>query len=450
MFPSILIVDDEPTIIQSLGGLLGDEGYEIFSATNGYESLKVIARESPDLVLLDIWMPGMDGIETLREIKKAYPFLPVIIITGHGTIETAVKAIKLGAFDFIEKPLSIEKVIVGINNALNFKRLEEENRYLRKKTIEKHSISGDSPPIEELKKQIAVAAPTDAWILISGENGVGKELVARTIHQLSGRAEQVLITVNCATMADDSLEYELFGYEKGVFEGAKVRKRGKFEVADQGTLFLDEVGDMGLATQAKVLRVLQEGQFNRGGSGRTLSTNFRVIASTNKDLEREIERGNFREDLYYRLNVIPIDVPPLRERVEDIPVLVDAFLKASAAKDGQKLKRISPESLDLLGRYSWPGNVRELKNLVERLTIMVEGNVVEVGHIPSPYNPGAPGPSPEKGLSRLLHVERLEEARQVFQDTFVQYKLSQYQHDIESAAKAMGLAPAELQSLLPE
>ncbi|MGB5985158.1 MAG: sigma-54 dependent transcriptional regulator, partial [Desulfobacterales bacterium] len=370
--------------------------------------------------------------------------------TGHGTIETAVKAIKLGAFDFIEKPLSIEKVIVGINNALNFKRLEEENRFLRKKTIEKHSINGHSPPIEALKKQIAVAAPTDAWIMVSGENGVGKELVARTIHQLSGRAEQPLITVNCATMADDLLENELFGHEKGAFDTAAARKRGKFEVADQGTLFLDEVGDMGLATQAKLLRVLQEGQFNRGGSGRTLTANFRVIASSNKDLEREIENGNFREDLYYRLNVIPIDVPPLRERMEDIPVLVESFLKAAAVQDRQKRKRIAPEALDLLGRYAWPGNVRELKNLVERLTIMVEEDEIGVDHIPAPYNPGASAPPAETSLTPLLRVTRLAEARLAFEHTFIRHKIAEHDQDLGAAAKTMGLATAELRRMLPK
>ena len=450
MFPSILIVDDEPTIVQTLGGLLGDEGYEIFSANNGYEALKIIGRESPDLVLLDVWMPGMDGIETLKEIKAAYPYLPVIIITGHGTIETAVKATKLGAFDFIEKPLSIEKVIVGINNALHFKRLEEENRYLRKKTIEKHSISGNSPPIEALKKQIAVAAPTDAWILISGENGVGKELVARTIHQLSGRAEQLLITVNCATLTDERLENELFGLEKGARDEAVARKRGKLEVVDQGTLFLDEVGDMGLATQAKLLRVLQEGQFNRGGSGRTLTTNFRVIASTNKDLEREIEAGLFREDLYYRLNVIPIDVPPLRERLEDIPVLVDAFLKESAVQDGHRRKKIAPEALDLLGRYPWPGNVRELKNLVERLTIMADGDEVTVENIPAPYNPGAGSLMPEMNLTRMFRVAQLDAARQAFEEAFVRYKLAEHGHDITAASEALGMSPTDLQQMVTE
>ena len=256
MYPTLLIVDDEPSILQSLGGLLSDEGFGVLTASNGYEALKVIDSESPDLVLLDIWMPGLDGIDTLQEIKKDHPFIQVIIITGHGTIETAVKATKLGAYDLIEKPLSIDKVIVAINNALNFRRLEEENRYLRKKMIEKNSISGDSLPIQNLKKQIAVAAPTDTWILIKGENGTGKELVARTIHQLSLRAPHPLITINCAAIPEELIESELFGHEKGAFSGATTKKRGNFELADTGTIFLDEIGDMSLKTQSKILRVL--------------------------------------------------------------------------------------------------------------------------------------------------------------------------------------------------
>jgi len=256
MLPSILLVDDEPSILRTLSGLLSDEGFEVKTASNGYEALKFIDAESPDLVLLDIWMPGIDGIETLKEIKKDNPFIQVVIITGHGTIETAIKATKLGAFDFIEKPLSIEKVIVAINNALNFRRLEEENRYLRKKTIEKHSITGNSPPITALKKHIAIAAPTNSWILITGENGSGKELVARTIHQLSPRADQPLIDVNCAAIPEELFESELFGHEKGAFTEATTKKRGKFELAGNGTIFLDEIGDMSLRTQGKFLRVL--------------------------------------------------------------------------------------------------------------------------------------------------------------------------------------------------
>lgn len=384
MFPTILIVDDEPSILQSLGGLLSDEGFEVTTASNGYEALKIVDAESPDLVLLDIWMQGIDGIETLKEIKKNNPFIQVIIITGHGTIETAIKAIKLGAFDLIEKPLSIDKVIVVINNALNFRRLEEENRYLRTKTIEKQSLTGNSPAVLELRNQIAVAAPTDSWILITGENGTGKELVARTIHQLSARAEQPLVDVSCAAIPEELIESELFGHEKGAFSEATIKNRGKFELADKGTIFFDEIGDMSLKTQAKILRVLQEQEFQRVGGNRTLSVDVRVIATTNKDLEKEIKNGNFREDLYFRLNVIPIKVPSLRERIEDIAMLVKTFLDECAKQTRSKGKTITEKALERLSNYSWPGNVRELKNLVERLAIMVKGDIIDAVDIPDP------------------------------------------------------------------
>ncbi len=382
MFPSILIVDDEPSILQSLSGLLSDEGFDVLTAHNGYEALKVVDSESPDLVLLDIWMPGIDGIETLKEIKKDNPFVPVIIITGHGTIETAVKAIKLGAFDLIEKPLNIDKIIVTINHALNFRRLEEENRYLRKKTIEKHSISGSSSAITALKKQIMVAAPTEAWIMITGENGTGKELVARTIHQLSSRATHPLVDVNCAAIPEEFIESELFGHEKGAFTGATSKKIGKFERATGGVIFFDEIGDMSLKTQSKILRVLQEQKIQRVGGDRVLSIDVRVIAASNKNLEKEIEDGRFREDLYYRLNVIPIEVPPLRERSEDIPELVEIFLGICSTQSRTKKKSISPKALEILAGYKWPGNVRELKNLVERLVIMTDGDMIDVSDIP--------------------------------------------------------------------
>jgi len=385
MFPSILIVDDEPSILQSLSGLLSDEGFEVMTASNGYEALKIIDAESPDLVLLDIWMPGIDGIETLKEIKKENPFIQVIIITGHGTIETAVKATKLGAFDFIEKPLSIDKVIVTINNALNFRRLEEENKYLRKKTIEKHSISGNSPRVRELKKQVAIVAPTDSWILIKGENGTGKELVARTIHQLSTRADQPMVDVSCAAIPEEMIESELFGQEKGAFAGATARKRGKFELANKGTLFLDEIGDMSLKTQAKILRVLQEQKFQRIGGGRTICTDVRVIAATNKDLEAEIKKGNFREDLFYRLNVVPIEVPPLRERKEDIPMLAETFLDECARQNRSRIKKITPQAIEKLQNYTWSGNVRELKNLIWRMVIMAEKDIIDIYDLPAPY-----------------------------------------------------------------
>src|SRR6056297_2753389 len=296
MFPSILIVDDEASILKSLSGILSDEGFETLTATNGYEALKILETQSPDLVLLDIWMPGIDGIDTLKEIKQQHPGTPVVMITGHGTIETAVNATKMGAYDFIEKPISIDKVIVAINNALNFRRLEEENQYLRKKTIERNSITGSSATIQELKKQIQIAAPTDAWVLITGENGTGKELVARMIHQFSHRSDKALIDVNCAAISNELMESELLGLEKGAVTAATARKKGKFELADQGTIFFDEVGDMDLKTQATLLRVLQEKQLPRVVGGRTLTIDVRVIASSNKDLSAEIQAGRFRED----------------------------------------------------------------------------------------------------------------------------------------------------------
>ncbi|MDL1963660.1 MAG: sigma-54 dependent transcriptional regulator [Deltaproteobacteria bacterium] len=443
MFPSILIVDDEPSILQSLSGLLADEGFEIKTATNGYEGLKIIEEGSPDLVLLDIWMPGIDGIETLKEIKKNYPTIPVIIITGHGTIETAVKAIKLGAYDLIEKPLSIDKVIVTINNALNFRRLEEENRYLRKKTIEKNSITGNSPRTKVLKKQIALVAPTDTWILITGENGTGKELVARTIHQLSSRVDQPLIDVTCAAIPEELIESELFGHEKGAFSGATSKKRGKFELANNGTLFLDEIGDMSLKTQAKILRVLQEQQFQRVGGGRILSVNVRVIAASNKDLEQEIEKGNFREDLYYRLNVIPVEVPSLRERSEDIPLLVATFFAECAKQNRSTKKTMTKEAIELMHAYSWPGNVRELKNLVERLAIMVERDVVDVSDVPPPYHPE----TMEKTKSfekQFFLMDDLKDAKGAFEKAFIQRKLLQNKNNISKTAKAIGVKQSYL------
>jgi two-component system nitrogen regulation response regulator NtrX len=438
MFPSLLIVDDEPSILQSLGGLLSDEGFEVITAVNGYEALKIIDAESPDLVLLDIWMPGIDGIETLKEIKRENPNIQVIIITGHGTIETAVKATKLGAFDLIEKPLSIDKVIVAINNALNFRRLEEENKYLRKKTIEKNSINGNSRKTIELKKNIAKAAPADTWILINGENGTGKELVARMIHHLSPRAEHPLIDVSCAAIPEDLIESELFGHEKGTFPGANTKRIGKFELANRGTIFLDEIGDMSLKTQAKILRVLQEQKIQRVGGSRTINVDVRVIAASNKNLENEIEEGRFREDLFYRLNVLPIEVPPLRLRIEDIPVLVDTFFKEFAVQNRSKQKKITPGALDILTKYPWPGNVRELKNLVERLAIMGEGEAIDSQDIPDAYNVEA-SMITEMGESEFLQLDNLKEAKLMFEKEFISRKLARYQNNVTKTAEAIGV-----------
>ncbi|MEA1949695.1 MAG: sigma-54 dependent transcriptional regulator [Thermodesulfobacteriota bacterium] len=447
MFPSILIVDDEPSILQSLSGLLSDEGFEVLTAANGYEALKIVDTKFPDLVLLDIWMPGIDGIETLKEIKKDNPYIQVIIISGHGTIETAVKATKLGAFDLIEKPLSIDKIIVAINNALNFRRLEEENKYLRKKTLEKNSITGNSPPIVALKKQIAIAAPTDAWILITGENGTGKELVARTIHQLSSRADYPLVNVHCAAIPEELIESELFGQEKGALTDATTKKIGKFELANNGTIFLDEIGDMSLKTQSKILRVLEEKQFQRVGGSRTLSVNVRVIASSNKDLEKEIEKGNFREDIYYRLNVIPIEVPSLRDRVEDIPLLVEIFFAECAKKDRSEKKKCIQKAVDMLCNYPWPGNVRELKNLVERLAIMVEKDVIDEFDLPAPYNPDtADGMTTVE--SQLFLSHSLKDAKKAFEREFIKRKLLQYNNNITKTAEAIGVERSYLHKKL--
>ncbi|MFZ0241787.1 MAG: sigma-54 dependent transcriptional regulator [Desulfobacterales bacterium] len=443
MNPSILIVDDEPSILQSLGGLLTDEGFEVHTASNGYEALKNIDSESPDLVLLDIWMPGLDGIDTLQEIKKSNPFIQVIIITGHGTIETAVKATKMGAYDLIEKPLSIDKIILAINNALNYRRLEEENRYLRKKMIEKNSISGNSPPIQLLKKQVAVAAPTDTWILIKGENGTGKELVARTIHQLSRRVDQALITVNCAAIPEELIESELFGHEKEAFPGAGGKKRGKFELANGGTIFLDEIGDMSLKTQSKMLRVLEAQEFNRLGGSRIIAVDVRVIAATNKELEKEIEKGTFREELFYRLNVVPIEVPPLRNRIEDIPLLVDIFFEEFAKQAQKKKKKMTPAALDLLRFYAWPGNVRELKNLVERLAIMIENETIDLGDLPEPYNPSA-GRRTLLGDPDLLAIDNLKEAKKIFEREYIQKKLEENENNITRTAEMLGLGRSYL------
>ena len=450
MFPSILIVDDEASILKALSDILSDEGFETITVSNGYEALKILESESPDLVLLDIWMPGIDGIDTLKEIKKIHPTTPVIMITGHGTIETAVNATKIGAFDFIEKPLSIDKVIVGINNALNFRRLEEENRFLRKKTIEKNSITGNSPVVQELRKQISIAAPTDAWILVTGENGTGKELIVRMIHQFSNRSDQPLIDVNCAAMSDEIIESELLGHEKGAFTDATAKKRGKLELAHQGTLFFDEIGDLGLKTQAVILRILQEKQFQRIGGSRTLTADVRVIACTNKDLTKEIDAGRFREDLYYRLNVVPIAVPPLRERREDIPELVSTFLKQIAEKNRTVPKKMAPEALKMLEHCTWPGNVRELKNLLDRLSINIEQETITADNIPAPYNPKKQmDAGTESGLfAPLFDMDRLDDALSNFEKIFIARKLAENDQDVVKTARKLHVDKSYLKKQL--
>ncbi len=437
MYPSVLIVDDEATIVDSLKGILSDDGFEVIHAYNGYEALKKIEAHSPDIVLLDIWMPGMDGIDTLKEIKKTNPQLPVVMITGHGSIESAVDSTKSGAFDFLEKPLSIDKVMVTINNALNFRKLEEENIYLRKKAIEKNSITGASPAVQKLYGEIMAAAPSDASILISGENGTGKEMVARTIHQFSSRPEGPFIIINCAAIPEEHLESELFGHEKGAFDQATSKNQGKFELASGGTLFLDEIGDMNIKTQAKMLRALESKTFQRIGSSRTLEMDVRLITSSNKELEEEIQKGTFREDLFFRINVIPIHVPPLRERKADIPMLVDTFLDKLSKQSSDPKKALSKDALELLGQYHWQGNVRELKNLVERLSIMVKGETIEKEDIPQPYNPDfTKAPQSEKRW--LFTLDNLDEARSAFEQEFLRRRVEQADGDLKAVAKKIG------------
>jgi two-component system nitrogen regulation response regulator NtrX len=370
MAKTILIVDDETSILTTLAGVLKDEGYRVSSAQSGTEALRQIKDDPPSLVLLDIWMPGMDGIETLTQIKKDNPQQLVVMMSGHGSIETAVKATKLGAYDFIEKPLSLDKVTLLVHHALYQQHLEAENLNLKQSIERRFVMVGESPSIRKLREMIKVAGGSNSRVMISGENGTGKELVARAIHFHSSRANQPFVEINCAAIPEPLIESELFGHEKGAFTGATAMKQGRFELAHGATLFLDEIGDMGLPTQAKLLRVLQEQRFTRVGGTRDIEVDVRVIAASNKNLPEEIKKGTFREDLYYRLNVIPLHVPPLRERKEDIPILVRHFLQQLSAEQGLKLKTITDEAMALLTRYDWPGNVRELRNLVERLVIM--------------------------------------------------------------------------------
>ena len=441
MSDTVLIVDDEPSIIQSLQGILTDEGFEVMAADAGLKALDIIKETIPDIVLLDIWMPDIDGIETLERIRELYPGLQVIMISGHGTIETAVRATKLGAYDFIEKPLSLEKVLLSINNALKYNRLEAELDLFRERDRQRYQITGHSQAITELREQIEIVAPTNAWVLIAGENGTGKELVAHTVHRLSKRKDKPLIEVNCAAIPEDLIESELFGHEKGAFTGATTMKKGKFDQANDGTLFLDEIGDMSLKAQSKVLRILQEQRFERVGGNRTIRVDVRVIAATNKNLEEEIERGTFRDDLYFRLNVIPIRVPPLRERVDDILELANEFLDEFSLDSKKERKFLTPEALDLLMNYSWPGNVRELKNLTERMAIMYPDKVIDGEDIPPPFNTSR---SEDSRLESFLSSDTLKEARETFERSFIASKLEEFGGNISKTAEAIGMERSNL------
>src|SRR6478672_5043710 len=377
----ILIIDDEMEIRKSLRMILEYEGYEVLEASSGAEGLSLAEREAPDLVFLDVKMPGMDGLEVLQRLQASRETLPVVVISGHGTVSTAVEATKAGAFDFIEKPLGSDRVLVTVKNALEHERLRDENTSLKRAVEVRHQMVGESPGLRQVWDAIKRASPTNATVLLLGESGSGKELVARAIHRNSLRSRDRFVQVNCAAIPEELIESELFGHEKGSFTGATEKQIGKFEQADHGTIFLDEVGDMSAKTQAKVLRVLQEGEVERLGSARTIKVDVRVIAATNKDLELEIEKGTFREDLYFRLSVIPIRVPPLRDRREDIPALVRHFVDYFSRENNRRPARFSPSAIEALRRARWRGNIRELRNAVERLLIMTERDVIEADDV---------------------------------------------------------------------
>ena len=435
--PYLLVVDDEAGIRESLSSILQDEGYHVEAVGSAEEALERSASGEFEVVLLDVWLPGMDGLEALSRMQASSRPPAVIMISGHGTIETAVRATKLGAFDFLEKPLSLEKVVVLVRNAIQQRRLEDENQLLRTELGHRHQIIGDSVPMKALRQQIAVTAPTNGRVLIYGESGTGKELVARTLHAASLRNKGPFVEVNCAAIPEELIESELFGHIKGSFTGASEDKIGKFQKADSGTLFLDEIGDMSLRTQSKVLRVLEEQRFERVGSNETLSVDVRVIAATNKNLEQEIARGAFRQDLFYRLNVIPFFVPPLRDRNEDIPTLAKYFLREFSSEYAKKTRELSDSALEILIRYPWPGNVRELRNLVERLVIVCPQARIEPQHLPPELFRGAAA-SPHHPYSTL------HEARSAYEREFILRKLQEHRWNMTQTATALGLERSHL------
>jgi two-component system, NtrC family, nitrogen regulation response regulator NtrX len=433
----ILVVDDEAGIRESLSSILKDEGYLVDSVGSAEAALERAATGDIDVILLDVWLPGIDGLTALSRFQAFLRPPAVIMISGHGTIETAVRATKLGAFDFLEKPLSLERIIVLVRNAIQQRRLEEENYLLRSQLSHRYQVIGDSVPMKALRQQIAVTAPTNGRVLIYGESGTGKELVARALHAASLRSKGPFVEVNCAAIPEDLIESELFGHIKGSFTGASEDKIGKFEKADGGTLFLDEIGDMSMRTQSKVLRVLEEQRFEPVGSNQTMSVDVRVIAATNKHLEQEINRGTFRQDLFYRLNVIPFFVPPLRDRTQDIPALARFFLNEFSSAYGKKTRELSDPAMDILMRYPWPGNVRELRNLVERLVIVCPQARIEPHHLPPELFRGV-SDSPQHPYSTL------HEARSAYEREFILRKLQEHRWNMTQTAGALGLERSHL------
>lgn len=446
----ILIIDDEEPIRFSLRGILEDEGYEVLEAATAEEGLAVADTQGPDLVFLDIWLPGMDGLTAQTQLKADHPGLPVVMISGHGTIETAVAAIQQGAYDFIEKPLSLEKVVIVAARALEAGSLRRENQALRTSLPEQDELIGQSPVMLKFRELLARVAPTDVWVLLTGENGTGKELAARALHAGSKRADAPMIAVNCAAIPEELIESELFGHEKGAFTSADQARPGRFEMASNGTLFLDEIGDMSLKTQAKILRILQEQSFERVGGTRTIRVNVRVIAATNKNLEEAIAEGTFREDLYYRLRVVPLHLPPLRERGDDAALLLSAFTERLCRVHGCKPPRYAPETLERLLRYQWPGNVRELRNFAERMIILYGGRSVLPVDLPPEMALAAPASQPEDAPAAcepafLPESEVLDpdldfkKARAVFEARYLEAKLHECGGNITRLAETIGL-----------
>ncbi|MFN0088032.1 MAG: sigma-54-dependent transcriptional regulator [Blastocatellia bacterium] len=436
MAQSILIVDDEPGIRQSLGGVLEDEGFLVETVASGEECLQAFERRLYAAVLLDVWLPGIDGLETLARLKANYPDTSVVMISGHGRIETAVRATRLGAYDFIEKPLSLEKTILAVKNAIRQRELETTNSELQAKLERSYVMIGHSVLMRALRQQIAFAAPTSGRLLIFGESGTGKELVARALHASSLRAQRPFIEVNCAAIPEDLIESELFGHVKGSFTGATQAKRGKFERADGGTLFLDEIGDMSLRTQSKVLRALEEQRFEPVGSETSISVDVRVIAATNKRLEAEIERGAFRADLFYRLNVIPFEIPPLRERLEDIPPLVAHFNREYSQANRKSPKEFTAAALERMQSYSWPGNVRELRNTVERVIIMRSRNEIDADDLPILSGETPPASS--------YNFDSYREASDTYEREFILRKLAETDGNVSRTAELMSIDRSHL------
>jgi two-component system, NtrC family, nitrogen regulation response regulator NtrX len=444
---TLLVVDDEPQILQVVSGILQDEGFEVTTAPDGETALRLVAAEPPDLVLLDIALPGMDGLDVLQELQRQYPALPVVMISAYGSVENAVRATRLGAYDFIEKPPHADKILLTVRNGLELARLSAENLRLRQQTSPAREIIGKSESIRRLREQLRIVAPTNASVLITGENGTGKELVARAIHALSKRAHHAFVEVNCAAIPEDLIESELFGHEKGAFTGATSRHQGKFDQAHEGTLFLDEIGDMSLKTQAKILRILEEQRFERVGGARAIQVDVRIVAATNKNLEEEIARGAFREDLYHRINVIPLIVPSLRERREDIPLLAAHFLQVLALDNNASPKRFTPAALEHLATLSWPGNVRELKNFVWRTAILSSGQIIDVAHLGAAAvsrGPELPEAGSESEFDPFLRVPSFREARALFEKQFLRRKLAECRGNVSTLAEKIGLERSHL------